>query len=103
MTYSTEGEAEKKWCPMVRDSAAVGPSGDIERSSNKMPDTGPYPYCIGSACMMWRKGVQTIDTTTDSPVTSREVSKLIIGGAEADRFITRWADYGYCGLAGRPE
>jgi hypothetical protein len=66
----TEQEAKTKWCPMVK------------RVKSEVIDSRNLPYCIASACMMWRwsqKGAWVNGTwTNDYPVE------------------------GYCGLAGKP-
>lgn len=70
MSYLTEEQAVEKWCPQAR-------LGEVGASYNR---TGPAAnlQCIGSACMMWRWQVRTLDTKP------------------------AWGDIGYCGLAGNP-
>ena len=71
----TEEEAKQKWCPFIR--FAQQSSGYmIPNRSDNMPDA---TRCIGSACMAWRKYTAVVQPMG-----------------------TPKADYGYCGLAGRP-
>ena len=47
MTYYTEEEAKKKWCPFGR---VKGTQGSFNRSNYDEPAT----KCLGSNCMMWK-------------------------------------------------
>ena len=83
----TEAEAKTKWCPFARLSEMggtynrIGPAADL--------------YCIGSACMAWRKGKgagQYRDGTIYE--TDREPDYTTRGGG--------WVTRGGCGLADAP-
>lgn len=78
---TTESQARKKWCPMVRalalhEGKVVGVGANAGLKMRSDPDN-KYARCIASDCMMWRW--QRVDVSTrneDMP--------------------------GHCGLAGAP-
>lgn len=78
--FVTEDDAKTKWCPM-----AVPPTNMAK--------------CIGSACMMWRTPGITRVAATGEVLPAAKFMQAIHDGIEME---TVWADYGYCGLAGRP-
>ena len=79
----TEDEARQKWCPSVREIAAMSnyelPSNTVmynpstQVAGNRLPD-GNMSKCIASDCMAWR--------WEDGPMDDEL--------------------HGYCGLAGKP-
>lgn len=73
----TEEEAKAKWCPFARLvlTSEGFPSGNRFQENSFVGET----RCIGSACMAWRKYTAVVQPMG-----------------------TPKADYGYCGLAGRP-
>lgn len=76
----TEAEAATKWCPMVRINGSThNPvhGGGADFTITRAPQN---PYCIGSACMMWRQNV-ALGTVPATGVPDPG---------------------GYCGLAGKP-
>lgn len=77
----TETEAKTKWCPMVR---IVVVNGHVQENRHgqfrALGDDATGPFCIGSACMMWRWETHQMG---DWPP-------------------ERVGDEGYCGLAGQP-
>lgn len=92
----TEGQAKKRWCPMVR-LLGMQESPAANTSFNRVPeygDTGEIAIgcrCIGGDCMMWR----SLNRRTSDGLTFTHESR---GGQHEN--IER---VGYCGLAGKPE
>lgn len=100
MTYLTEEEARKKWCPMARvcattkdtpeSRAHVGynrvyvssyGTAELDDPSALSPEIAK---CIGSACMMWR-----FETTEE-----------LVEGQTSSEWKRVPTNRGYCGLAG---
>jgi len=74
MTFRTEDEARKAWCPMAR----AGYDGlSVNRGDNAKPDRDCV--CIASQCMAWRWRFETA------------ASRAAAGGRQ-----------GYCGAFARP-
>ena len=65
----TEQEAKTKWCPMVK------------RVKSEVIDSRNLPYCLASACMLWRWSIP--------------IEKVSLQNEE------EWSE-GYCGLGGKP-
>ena len=89
MSYMTEAQARKRWCPMVRISPAAVPAGaahggavNVVQADGKPSRLTAATACIASQCMMWRNTV--IDVIDDDAPLPSSIS------------------HGYCGLAGRP-
>ncbi len=90
MSYLTEEQAAEKWCPEVR----RAPGGD-----NADADGGRRtPKCIGSACMMWRWHVETLDASGLPVPPDHRFDRIKAG----DKLTSAWGKTGYCGLAGNP-
>lgn len=79
----TEDEAKTKWCPMTRHGYGSEGVGINRMHNNKQPETA---RCIGSDCMMWRKG--GISYAADREYSEQELEVIY--------------SHGYCGLAGKP-
>lgn len=79
----TEEQAKTKWCPMVR---IVVVNDHIQENRHgqfrAVDNDGTGPFCIGSACMMWREEQDKSDTNP-RPVDANGKPS------------------GFCGLAGR--
>lgn len=79
----TEEEAKAKWCPYLQVAIAMrGPSHNMASEKVEIIDNRSErqrPFCIGSACMVWR--------WVEKPIPKDP--------AQA------WRE-GYCGLAGKP-
>lgn len=80
----TEDEARKLWCPHVRLGDEQGASASINRTwSRGCPDAAS---CMASKCMSWRW-----------------VTELKVFEADPDLSANVRTEYGFCGLAGRPD
>lgn len=76
----TEDEAKQRWCPMVRlydPAEKIAVNRPYEDEWTALGVHGDNHYCIGSACMMWRK--------TDDAIPEYN-----------------HPESGYCGRAGKP-
>lgn len=88
MSFCTEQEAAKRWCPAARvdvnDAAAANrwPSREGEEGEgDDEAQAGTSNTCLGSRCMWWRWDATAFDRVTLD----------LRAGAK-----------GYCGMAGRP-
>lgn len=76
----TEDEAKTRWCPMVRIVAANDHIQENRHGQFKaVGAVGKGPFCIGSACMMYR----------------HQLSWQFYASSDG----WQWKRHGYCGLA----
>lgn len=88
----TEDEAKTKRCPLVSGKHYNAFTGVQHRQMYESNRWDGGTYCIGSACMMWRDGL-------DRVLTGREI---VVDHGVKKTIEKESVPSGYCGLAGKP-
>jgi len=91
MTAMTEEQAETKWCPFARVTAADGTGGNRYRMDIDAAEAACFTKCIGPHCMAWRWDI-TWSSMTEEGQGGDVVLRLERLNGEPK--------LGYCGLAG---
>jgi hypothetical protein len=90
----TEEEANRKWCPAIRLTAA-----NLDWCTNRgdNPKVDGSIFCIGSGCMAWR----WFERITNKDALDRERNSFM----SMPKVVATYenTEHGYCGLAGKEE
>lgn len=103
----TEEEAKTKWCPFARVGVAANPeippaNRDVDMSVQPFgPKLFPAAFCIGSACMAWRRDVQRLHRPHSAEIELKRLGyEWRLDPIDPNYIINDWN--GFCGLAGKP-